>query len=121
VLASPRSRSQPSVSFTGLDDPTCSLLDATASLCTFHLLSTRKLPVALPRTIRKMVRLTVLALLPALASLVMGAPILRRAAFVEQAYSAFQISDGVGGNAAAQANAVFVGACGSSPSLLVPC
>jgi hypothetical protein len=67
-----------------------------------------------------MVRLTVLALLPALASLVMGAPILRRAAFVEQAYSAFQISDGVGGNAAAQANAVFVGACSPLPSPPIP-
>ncbi|KAI0030931.1 hypothetical protein K488DRAFT_87283 [Vararia minispora EC-137] len=38
----------------------------------------------------------------------MAAPLMRRAAFVEQAYANFQISDGVGGQAQAQANAVFV-------------
>lgn len=42
------------------------------------------------------------------ASLTLSAPILEKRAFALQNYADFQISDGVGGNAQAQANAVFV-------------
>ncbi|KAF5388851.1 hypothetical protein D9757_005668 [Collybiopsis confluens] len=60
-----------------------------------------------------MARLTFILLGSLLASFVTAAPIpvnsvVARATFTEQAYSAFQISDGIGGNAEAEANAVFV-------------
>jgi len=62
-----------------------------------------------------MARFAFLALLvPALASFVGAAPVPfgagleKRAAFVLQDYSVFQISDGVGGDALAKANAVFI-------------
>ncbi|ETW80941.1 hypothetical protein HETIRDRAFT_427792 [Heterobasidion irregulare TC 32-1] len=55
-----------------------------------------------------MVRLAVFAVFAsALLGAVSAAPV-RRAAFALQSYAQFQISDGTAGNAAAQANAVFV-------------
>ncbi|KAK7042131.1 NAD(P)-binding protein [Favolaschia claudopus] len=54
-------------------------------------------------------RFTVLALLvPALVAVAAPVPGKRAFSFAVQDYSQFQISDGVGGNAAAEANAVFV-------------
>ncbi|KAI0683294.1 hypothetical protein BC835DRAFT_1395938 [Cytidiella melzeri] len=57
-----------------------------------------------------MARLALFSMLvAALFGMVIAAPVSRRAAaFTELAYADFQISDGVGGNAEAQANAVFV-------------
>ncbi|TDL26193.1 hypothetical protein BD410DRAFT_742714 [Rickenella mellea] len=62
-----------------------------------------------------MVNFAIVTLLaPLLAGIVGAAPIpeatdlSRRAAFVQQQYAQFQISDGTAGNAAAKANAVFV-------------
>ncbi|KAJ7512816.1 hypothetical protein B0H11DRAFT_9291 [Mycena galericulata] len=57
-----------------------------------------------------MARLLLLALLvPALASFAAPVPLKRAAfSFALQSYAQFQISDGVAGNAEAQANAVFV-------------
>ncbi|EIN11746.1 hypothetical protein PUNSTDRAFT_131901 [Punctularia strigosozonata HHB-11173 SS5] len=63
-----------------------------------------------------MVRLTLFALATSALAILSGArpinrasvALTRRAAFVEQSYADFQISDGVAGNAQAEANAVFV-------------
>jgi hypothetical protein len=54
-------------------------------------------------------RFSVIAVLSAIASVAVAAPIERRAAFVAQSYPQFQISGGVAGNALAEANKVFVG------------